>query len=92
MSATILPAIPRGFPRHSLDNQLILLGYFSKWERGSIALNIIRARIILQIFFVRVNICILIPVFPKSIKKCGIIGGCTSGLLGKGVGMPGRIE
>lgn len=92
MSAIILPTIPREFPRRHLNNILVLFGYFSKWECGSIALNIIRARILIIKFFVRVNICILIPVFPKSIKRCVIMGGYASGLLGKGLGMPGRIE
>ena len=92
MSAFILPAIPKAFPLYVFYNQLILFGYFTKWERGSITLNFIRARIILQHFFVRVNICILIPIFPKMIKSYGIIGGCVSGLLLKGVGMAGRIK
>lgn len=92
MSGTILPALPNAFPFCIFYNWLILFVYFTKWERGSIALKFIRARITLQLFFVRVNICLLIPIFPKRIKSYGIMGGCDSGLLSKGVGMAGRIK
>ncbi len=32
------------------------------------------------------------PIIPNLAKKCGIMGGCFSGLCGKVLGMHGRIK